>query len=688
MIDKAYKLLISKLNITDKHQQNLQERGFTDKQIEQLDYKSLPIKRSHIVNALAEQCELQGVPGFWKNAANGKWQLAGKAGMLIPVRDAKGDIFSLKIRADDDSRAKYLHLSSNPKPSKTGEIKYPGGTAAKIGVHHPATGTRTSTIRITEGELKADIATLLSDTYTISIPGIAMWESAIEAIDDLGPKQILLAFDSDKDKEYSTSTNVQAQPFAVAKALANLYLALKEKGYNTIIESWDEGVGKGIDDVLAAGFSDKIKQMSQDEVEDFVKNALVEDMPLDWIYVIGTKRFIHLSTMQELDKEQFSDKFAPDFKKARAADKVMRHPGFPRADAPTYWPGKPTLIEQQSLKYLNLWRPSGVGPEEGNMDIFNAHCTYMLPDERERNIFLDFIAFCLQKPGEKIAWALLLQGKQGTGKSYFGTVMRLLLGEHNVSSPSNESIHEPYTGWQKSCQLVVIEELMARGRLELMNKLKPMITQPIAVIREMYKPPYEQPNRFNLLMFTNHEDAIIIDETDRRYGVLFSPAEPKPAEYYTALWDWTFKNAGCILRELLARDISSFNPNAHAPDTKAKQQLIADSLPPLGSWLSERIETESWPFLSDIITIQHLIECLPTNLKNTPHIAVSKALKKLGARPLKQVRLTSGSYARLISVRRHEMWTSADDTALVETYEKWLQTSDPGGNPLADSKPF
>ena len=687
-INQVYSYLIDQLKLSDKHIKKLEHRGFSIDQIELLQYKTFPNKRSNLVDKLASQFELEGVPGFWQNT-NGKWQLAGKAGLLIPVRNNNGTVTSIKVRIDGKTAAgKYIHISSNPKSDKNGKVKYPKGTVSKVAVHYPIKKSKTETIRITEGEIKADLSTLISGIYTISIPGINMWQWALPAVNLIKPKKILLAFDSDKDKEFSTSKSPATKPFEVKKALANLYMTLVEKGYNVVIEDWDESSGKGIDDVLADGFSDRIKEMTAKEAQQFVTDALKDDMPLDWVYVIGTKRFVHSTTLQELDKEQFSDKYAPDFKDKRAATKVLKHPGFPKVDLPIYEPARELIIEQDTLKYFNFWRPCKIKPIKGTVKPFLNHLEYLLPNPVEMNILLDYLAYIVQNPGKKVHWAVMLQGVAGTGKSYLGAVMRDCLGDSNVSNPSNEAIHEDYTEWQKSCQLIIIEELMSRGRLELMNKFKPMITQPIAVIREMYKASYEQPNRFNFLIFTNHKDAIIIDETDRRYCVLYSNAEPKEPSYYEMLFDWTSSNPGKILNWFMERDLSSFKPYAHAPMTKSKRELVQDGLSPLQRWVTDGIELENWPFHSDILSIEHLIACLPNYLKNVHPNAINKELKKAGARELKQVKLSSGNYARLMTIRRHEIWTNANDTKLVNQYEKWAMSKEPGNNPLLDAKPI
>lgn len=372
--------------------------------------------------------------------------------------------------------------------------------------------------------------------------------------------------------------------------------------------------------------------------------ADVPEIKENWIFVVGIKRFIELNTMQELDQEQFSCQFAPLFKRGRASEHTLRNEAFPRVDGVTYWPDKNQIVEEEGLSKLNLWRPSGVTAEPGDVTMFLDHIAYLFPDEKEQEIVLDYMAFQVQKPGQKVHWALLVQGEQGNGKSYIGYVMKCVLGNHNVRNVNSHSLHEDFTGWQKNTQFVIVEEMMAKGRLELMNKLKPMITEPWCSIREMYKPAYEQPNRFNFLFLTNHDDAISIDKTDRRYCVLRSLAPPHPKGikgYYVPLFNWTKDSAPALLAFLQSRDLRDFVPQAHAPMTDAKQDLIAESMPPLDSWIRGQVEAEAWPFNVDLISPGELAGCLfEFNLRANPK-EVGRALNRLGYKFLGARRLSS-----------------------------------------------
>src|SRR5581483_10119842 len=150
---------------------------------------------------------------------------------------------------------------------------------------------------------------------------------------------------------------------------------------------------------------------------------------------------------------------------------------------------------------------------------------------------------------------------------------------------------------------------------ELMNRLKSIITQPTIEIREMYRPAYRQKNIFNILMFTNHKDAVLINREDRRYCPIFSPAVKRDTQYYDKLFADLDKNIGSILFFLRRRDLSHFNPHANAPHSSSKDELISGSRTPLQQWMAEMIENNMWPFHTDIVTVAHLKTCLPPELR-------------------------------------------------------------------------
>jgi hypothetical protein len=146
----------------------------------------------------------------------------------------------LKVRADDPGDGpKYTTISSTkhggPSPGAQVHIPY----------HESLCG---ETIRLTEGELKADVATVCSGMLTVSVPGVAMWRQVLPVFEALQPQRVLVVFDAD------WRTNLH-----VTQAFGQAVAALVGAGYTVEVETWGPTRGKGIDDVLAAGHTPTVQ---------------------------------------------------------------------------------------------------------------------------------------------------------------------------------------------------------------------------------------------------------------------------------------------------------------------------------------------------------------------------------------------------------------------------------------------
>jgi hypothetical protein len=83
--------------------------------------------------------------------------------------------------------------------------------------------------RVTEGELKADVATALDPgcILTLSVPGVAAWRSAVPVLSSIRACIVRLAFDRD------AWTNPH-----VARALRDAAAGFEAAGFNTELERW------------------------------------------------------------------------------------------------------------------------------------------------------------------------------------------------------------------------------------------------------------------------------------------------------------------------------------------------------------------------------------------------------------------------------------------------------------------
>jgi hypothetical protein len=103
-----------------------------------------------------------------------------------------------------------------------------------------------------------------------------------------------------------------------------------------------------------------------------------------------------------------------------------------RADAtcfkPAILPG--AIVENAGRTYVNTWWPAKVARTVGDVTPFLEHLRKILPDDRDRKIYLSYMAACVQHVGKKFAWCPVLQGAEGNGKTLFSMCVAEAVGQH------------------------------------------------------------------------------------------------------------------------------------------------------------------------------------------------------------------------------------------------------------------
>jgi hypothetical protein len=240
-LDRAYRLLLGMLGLSAAHRAGLDRRGLPRDRVAANGYRTFPLEgRAKLAARLVEQLGEEtaaSVPGVYQREEEGRrwWTLAGCPGLLVPVRDLEGRVVALKVRRDgegDGPRYTYVSSSQHGGPSALCALHVPGASALAV----PAADL----VRVTEGELKADVCTALSGMLTLSVPGVGAWKAALPALDALGAARVRIAFDADW----------RENP-AVARAMRDLAGAVRATGRAVEFDRWDPAEGKGLDDVLA-----------------------------------------------------------------------------------------------------------------------------------------------------------------------------------------------------------------------------------------------------------------------------------------------------------------------------------------------------------------------------------------------------------------------------------------------------
>lgn len=301
------------------------------------------------------------------------------------------------------------------------------------------------------------------------------------------------------------------------------------------------------------------------------------------------------------------------------------------------------------------------------------HIRHLLVKPEERRLLLDWLSWIVQNPGKHVNWAILLQGVEGDGKSFFGFLMRAVMGVSNVQMLNAHVLESSFTDWVVGQCLTCIEEVRlvnAHNKYELINKVKTFITNNIIEVHPKGKPQYNAVNTTSYLLFSNYRDALPLDDDGRRYCVLFSQWQRKDKldefkrenpDYYEELYAVIGSSAPALRKWLLEwEQDESFKPFGDAPMTDSKKYMIRQAQPEFIQNLHDLIAEGADPLVSDaLLDATRLSELLMDRGLDVPgNKAIGSMLARHRFESLGKVRV--GNDTRTYYTRELERWQYRD----------------------------
>jgi hypothetical protein len=138
--------------------------------------------------------------------------------------------------------------------------------------------------------------------------------------------------------------------------------------------------------------------------------------------------------------------------------------------------------------------------------------------------------------------------------------------------------------------LVLIEEVYVTDRRELLDALKPLITDDRVEFQPKGVDQVTAENRANFILTSNHKDAILKTDDDRRYAIFYTAQQAYgdlardglTESYFTTFWQWMnsggYANVAGYLQRYAIPD--ALNPATYcnrAPHTSSTDAAIQES---------------------------------------------------------------------------------------------------------------
>jgi len=376
-----------------------------------------------------------------------------------------------------------------------------------------------------------------------------------------------------------------------------------------------------------------------------------------FVWVRNLERFYDKRTNDLLSKGAMNDGYYDVYAGKVANDLLFDHETV-KVEALTFWPGQGEIIQDQGRRCFNTWVAPQIEAGTGDPAPFLDHLKFLVDgDDTAYGYLLNWFAFHVQHPGEKISSAPMLVGLPGTGKSLLTSVFRAMLGARHVIEITPENLESRFNSFLQRAQLIVVEEMRTDDKWKLMNKLKPWITNEVLEIELKGIDIFTIPNRCNWMFLSNDVVGAVIERADRRYMVWASQSAPKDADYYVTLFGWLRGGGYQVVYNYFknVHDCSEFNPKAHAPATEPKELVQKMSLGPVHWECQELFEAGEWPFNGDIVLVTDIAAKLE-RLHPTKR-DITLWLHRNGAHYVNAVMsLADDRRGRPWIIRRHEFW--------------------------------
>lgn len=279
----------------------------------------------------------------------------------------------------------------------------------------------------------------------------------------------------------------------------------------------------------------------------------------------------------------------------------------PRADGTCFRPDMAPagIVHDAGRSRVNVWWPVDVPAREGDPSPFLRHLEKLLPDARDRQILLSYMAACVQYPGVKFQWAPLIQGVEGNGKTLLSRCVAEAIGKRYVHWPKASKIAKQFNAWLFGRLLYCVEDIHTPdGQADVIEELKPMITGGDGI--EIEGKGVDQVSAEicgNFMFNSNHKTGLRKTKNDRRFAVFYCAQQEAEdllrdgmaPEYHTRIYDWLRSGGYAVVTHFLRTWAipDEFNPATacqRAPVTSSTEAAIENGRGRIEQEILESVE--------------------------------------------------------------------------------------------------
>lgn len=249
---------------------------------------------------------------------------------------------------------------------------------------------------------------------------------------------------------------------------------------------------------------------------------------------------------------------------------------------PDYWLKSPKRRElkgvifdpnTQNPDYYNLWKGLSIQPDsQKKCDRLLEHIweNVCQAKQAEYDYLLTWLAYGVQKPGERPQTAIVIRGKKGTGKGTLVHAYGSFFGPHFCYTNDMNQVIGRFNALTLNSLVINADEAYWPGLKDMEGRLKGLITDPYRVIEQKGKDSIQIDNYVRLIITANEDWIVPCSSDERRFFVLEMGDNHMQDHSYFEKINEELESGGrkAFLHYLLQYDISQVNLRS-IPQTEA-----------------------------------------------------------------------------------------------------------------------
>lgn len=268
------------------------------------------------------------------------------------------------------------------------------------------------------------------------------------------------------------------------------------------------------------------------------------------------------------------------------------------------------FLEKADKKSFNMYH--GLSIDEQDLDEYDPEdATPWLQHIKEiwcrgnEEVFvwvLKVLARKVQYPFKKSKVAVVLRGRQGSGKGIILEKIRQIFGSYFKTLRPNEFLGD-FNGALVDALILFLDESVFSGDRKVASQLKTLITEPTILINQKHLPSFTIENNLDIFFATNYQQAVLVEEGDRRYfcldcdGRWAGKATEESVKYFRNIAKIPYQ---CIYKFLCTVDVEDFEPTIYPVTSAIREQKIYGMDTVIGWVYHSIVEKKMWLKLASV----------------------------------------------------------------------------------------